>query len=238
VAASLLKDNGYAGWVGKNTYSRTVGSSGCSDYLEKRVVRGIPYLGMGLGAQSFSQSTLAYNLGGVTKRLEQYVKSVELGRVPIQDLYWLSQSGAMGKFCSVSFYFGGISLSAFKANFGVSLYTAFPDKVSFVLDEGLMEYISDGDRLQLTSKGKSYYSGVLALFYAPHVQQQLLGMPGGEFGVMDALNGVTQTKRPYIGVPVSRYEYKPRKRDPRPELSADWANPTATTPNTMPNVGA
>lgn len=256
LAAKLLDDNGYKGWIGKNTYSRTPGSSGCSDYLEKRVVQGIPYLGMGLGAQSFSQSTLAYNLGGVTKRLEQYLKSVELGRVPIQDLYHLSHSGAMGKFCSVSFYFGGISLSAFESNFGVALATAFPDKVAFVLNEGLMERTADGDRLQLTVKGKSHYSGVLALFYAPHVQQHLLEMPGGELDVMDALSSGTVSKRPYVGVPVSRYEYKPRKqdprpmlsgdwatsvsashkRDPRPALSGDWAQPVSTSRDSMPTV--
>merc|ERR1711998_189742 len=191
--------------------------------------------GMGLGAQSFSQSTLAYNLGGVTKRLEQYLKSVELGRVPIQDLYHLSQSGAMGKFCSVSFYFGGISLSAFEANFGIALSAAFPDKVSFALNEGLMERTADGDRLQLTVKGKSHYSGVIALFYAPHVQQHLLEMPGGELDVMDALNDGTASKRPYVGIPVSRYEYKPRKRDPRPTLSGDWAAMSAPR-STQPNV--
>merc|ERR1719384_293633 len=109
-AAQILNENGYVGWTGKNTFSRTPGSSGCSDYLEKRVVDGTPYIGLGLGAQSFSRNTLAYNLGAVTKRMDQYMKSVDLGRVPIQDLYHLSRSGAMGKFCSVSFYFGGISL--------------------------------------------------------------------------------------------------------------------------------
>merc|ERR1711998_819711 len=154
--------------------------------------------GMGLGAQSFSQSTLAYNLGGVTKRLEQYFKSVELGRVPIQDLYHLSQSGAMGKFCSVSFYFGGISLSAFEANFGIALSAAFPDKVSFALNEGLMERTADGDRLQLTVKGKSHYSGVIALFYAPHVQQHLLEMPGGELDVMNAVNDGTANVHTWV----------------------------------------
>jgi len=150
---------------------------------------------------------------------------VELGRVQIQDLYLLSPTGAMGKFCSVSFYFGGISLSAFEANFGVALSSAFPDKVSFALDEGLMEHTADGDRLQLTPKGKSNYSGVLALFYAPHVQQQLLEMPGGEVDVMDTLSSGVANKRPYVGNPASRYEYKPRKRDPRPVLSGDWAMP-------------
>jgi len=99
-AASILNNAGFEGWVGKNTFSRTSGSSGCSDYLEKRVVNGTPYVGMGLGAQSFSHSTLAYNLGAVTKQLSQYTKSVELGRLPIQDLYQLSLSGAMVSFAA------------------------------------------------------------------------------------------------------------------------------------------
>jgi len=236
VAAEILGSAGYKGWIGKNTYSRTPGSSGCSDYLEKRVVDGIPYIGMGLGAQSFSHSTLAYNLGGVTKRLEQYLKSVELGRVPIQDLYHLSHSGAMGKFCSVSFYFGGISLRAFEANFGVSLAAAFPDKVSFALNQGLMEPTADGDRLQLTPKGKSHYSGVLALFYAPHVQQHLLEMPGGEDDVMASLENGVKSKRPYVGIPASRYEYKPQKRDPRPALNDDWAVPLAGSQGQRPTL--
>lgn len=223
MASNILSTAGFHGWVGKNTFSRTPGSSGCSDYLEKRVVEGTPYIGMGLGAQSFSRSTLGYNLGGVTKRLSQYTKSVALGRVPIQDLYHLSRSGAMGKFCSVSFYFGGISLSAFEANFGMSLTDAFPDKVSFVLEEGLME-LMDGDRLQMTSKGKSHYGGVLALFYAPHVQQHLIQLPGGEMRTVED----QVTARPYVGIPASRYEYKPRRAatDPRPLLSGDWATPS------------
>lgn len=123
-AYNILTEAGYDGWTGKNTFSRLPGDSGCSDYLEKRVVNGIPYIGLGLGAQSFSHSTLAYNLGGVTKRLDQYMKSVDLGRIPIQDLYHLSASGAWGKFCSVSFYFGGIDLPSFKSNFGLSLENA------------------------------------------------------------------------------------------------------------------
>lgn len=230
LAASILKTGGYDGWTGKNTYSRTPGSSGCSHYLEKRVVDGIPYIGMGLGAQSFSHSTLAYNLGAVTKRLDQYVRSVELGRIPIQDLYHLSRSGAMGKFCSVSFYFGGISLDAFEANFGLSLTEAFPDKVGYAVSEGLMEYTQHGRRLQMTVKGKAHYSGVLALFYAPHVQQHLLELPGGEADAVAsiAVGASKQKLKPYIGTPASRYEYAP-KRDPRPALPVEWAESQQTT---------
>eukprot|EP00471_Norrisiella_sphaerica_P013025 CAMPEP_0184495846 /NCGR_PEP_ID=MMETSP0113_2-20130426/32489_1 /TAXON_ID=91329 /ORGANISM="Norrisiella sphaerica, Strain BC52" /LENGTH=478 /DNA_ID=CAMNT_0026882221 /DNA_START=63 /DNA_END=1499 /DNA_ORIENTATION=- len=226
-AAKILNNAGYHGWIGKNTFSRTPGNSGCSDYLEKRVVAGIPYIGLGLGSQSFSNYTLAYNLGGVTKRMEQYLKSVELGRLPIQDLYHLSLYSAMGKFCSVSFYFGGINRAHFLRNFGVSLEEAFPDKVKFLLDEGLMEYIDD--RLAMTKIGKAHTSGVIALFYAPHVQKHLIDLPGGEldataYMVKSNYDSSERNPRPYVGNPLPRYERRKfKKRDPRPELSQDWA---------------
>jgi len=225
-AAQVLDAYGFEGWTGKNTYSRLPGDSGCSDYLAKRVEAGIPYIGLGLGAQSFSHNTLSYNLGGVTKRMEQYMKSVDLGRIPVQDLYHLSIEGAMGKFCSVSFYFGGISLPHFLGIFGQTLEEAFPTQVAFAIDEGLMECIHD--RLQMTGKGKLHYGGVLALFYAPHIQGHLLGLPGGESNstaYMSGSNAVPISPTPYVGNPKGRYDKPKRKvkrRDPRPTLDGDW----------------
>lgn len=133
---------------------------------------------MGLGAQSFSQSTLQYGLGSVTKRLGQYLRSVSLDRLPIQDLYHLSRPVAMGKFCSVSFYFGGIDLAAFEELFGASLEAMYPEAVAFVLRHKLMAY--DHGRLQLTTTGKQHYAGTIAQFYSPAVQTHLLTRTGGE----------------------------------------------------------
>jgi len=228
-AGRILDSHGFAGWTGKNTFSRLPGDSGCSDYLEKRVEAGIPYLGYGLGAQSFSHNTLSYNLGGVTKRMEQYMKSVDLGRVPVQDLYHLSMEGAMGKFCSVSFYFGGIDLDHFSGIFGRSLQEAFPSEVDFVVEEGLMEYMG-GRRLQMTKKGKLHYGGVLALFYAPHIQGHLLDLPGGEANSTAYLteSNTCVASKPYVGNPKARYEKKKgKRRDPRPTLDGDWQEPRA-----------
>ena len=36
-ARRILEENGFGGLMGKNTYSRIEGNSGCSDYLDKRV---------------------------------------------------------------------------------------------------------------------------------------------------------------------------------------------------------
>lgn len=184
LAHELLTKNGFCGMTGKNTYSKV--NSGCSDYLDKRVREAVPYLGFGLGAQSFSHFTLAYNLGAVTKSMGQYLKSVELNRLPIQDLYHLPRELAMGKMVSVSFYYGGIDLQAFQNCFGASLETTHAESVRFALDHGLMQYtghcgiLPGNSRLQLTSIGKRHFGGCVALFYSPAVQSYLMSLGGGE----------------------------------------------------------
>lgn len=199
LAHEILTRNGYGGMIGKNTYSKI--NSGCSDYLDKRVRKAVPYLGFGLGAQSFSHHTLAYNLGAVTKTMHQYLKSVELGRLPIQDLYHLPRELAMGKMASVSFYYGGIDLQAFRLCFNIDLEEMFADAVHFVLEHGLMRFTShDGEsagrsRLQLTKLGKRHFGGCVALFYSPAVQEYLMHMSGGELGAGDPLD-VLRTSSP------------------------------------------
>jgi oxygen-independent coproporphyrinogen-3 oxidase len=132
----------------------------------------MPYLGIGLGAQSYSHTTLSYNDGAVGKNLAPYLRSVSHGRLPLQDLYDLPLAHAMAKMCAVSFYFGEIDRRAFSEKFGVDLAEAFPDEVDFVLRRGLMAWTERS--LQLTPEGASSSNGVIALFFAPSVQAYLL----------------------------------------------------------------
>jgi oxygen-independent coproporphyrinogen-3 oxidase len=183
LAKDLLHGAGYAGTPGKNTFSRLAGEAGTSDYLTERVIHGTPYLGLGLGAQSLSPVTLAYNSGAAEKRLDAYRKQVQAGRLPIQDLYHLSLPAAMGKMIAVAFYFGEINLTSFHRKFGLSLEQAYPAEVRFVLDGGWMEYVEARDGagapngskvLRLTEPGVAVYNGVIALFYAGEVKDYLL----------------------------------------------------------------
>jgi oxygen-independent coproporphyrinogen-3 oxidase len=182
-AKELLQSAGYAGTPGKNTFSRLAGDVGTSDYLTERVIHGTPYLGLGLGAQSLSPVTLAYNSGAADKRLDAYRRRVRAGKLPIQDLYHLSLPAAMGKMISVAFYFGEIDLDSFRDKFGLALEQAFPAEVAFVLEKGLMETVGGGGSngradagrvLRLTEAGVRVYNGVIALFYAGAVKQYLL----------------------------------------------------------------
>ena len=84
----------------------------------------------------------------------------------------------MGKMISVSFYFGEINRAAFERKFGLSIEAVFPNEVAFVLERGLMEYTDT--TLRLTPLGAQDYNGVIALFYAPAVQEHLLKLVRGE----------------------------------------------------------
>jgi oxygen-independent coproporphyrinogen-3 oxidase len=175
IAHNLLLAAGYEGAPGKNTYSRIPGDPGTSDYLTERVVKGTPYLGLGLASQTFSPYTLSYNQGAASKSLRPYLEAVAAGRLPLQDLYHLPLEVAMAKMISVSFYFGGIHQEHFRVKFGASLGECFPHEVAFVRECGLMEDV--GPWLRLTPQGVAHFNGVVALFYAGAVKEYLVTLP-------------------------------------------------------------
>jgi coproporphyrinogen III oxidase-like Fe-S oxidoreductase len=172
LAKQMLAAAGYVANPGKNTYSRVAGDVGTSEYLTRRVVEGAPYLGVGLGAQSFSHTTIAYNDGAVGKNLGPYLRSVDAARLPLQDLYDLPRAHMMAKMAAVSFYFGEIDRAAFANKFGVTLEEAFPAELRFVAERGLMH--DSGRALSLTEAGARHFHGVIALFFAPSVQAYLI----------------------------------------------------------------
>jgi coproporphyrinogen III oxidase-like Fe-S oxidoreductase len=172
LAKSMLGDAGFHATAGKTTYSRIAGDVGTSSYLARRVIEGMPYLGLGLGAQSFTHTTISYNDGAVAKNLLPYRRSIAAGRLPVQDLYDLPARQMMGKMCAVSFYFGEIDTAAFRSKFGVPLETVFADAIDFLLRQGLMEWTPRS--LRLTAEGALNGNGVLALFFAPSIQRYLI----------------------------------------------------------------
>lgn len=172
LASRVLADGGYRAPPGKTTYSRDPARSGTSSYLERRVVDGMPYLGLGLGAQSFTHSTLSYNAGAAGKSLRPWSTSLASGRLPLQDLYHLPFAHVAAKMIAVSFYFGAIDKLAFERKLGRGLEEAFEREIDFVLERGLMR--DDGRAVGLTELGVSRVNGVIALFLAPSVQRHLV----------------------------------------------------------------
>ncbi len=174
MARTTLVDAGYHANPGKNAFSRVSGDPGTSAYLTERVVQSTPYLGLGLGAQTFTNSILAYNLGAAGKSLEPYLRAVNAGRLPIQDLYKLPPSEAMAKMIAVSFYFGQINKDAFRDHFAVELGSHFPAEIAYVIDQKLMHW--EGSNLRLTEAGARVFPGVVSLFYSNAVKQHLISL--------------------------------------------------------------
>ncbi|MBN2360269.1 MAG: radical SAM protein [Deltaproteobacteria bacterium] len=171
-AHGYLNAHGYLAPPGKNGYSRVAGDPGTSVYLTERVVRSTPYLGLGLGAQTFGNNLLGYNLGAASKRLDEYVAAARDGELPLQDLYLLTRDEGMAKMAAVSFYFGAIEGRTFEQRFGVPLAARYPREVAFAIERGLMAW--RGDALALTEAGARCFNGVVALFYSDRVKQHLL----------------------------------------------------------------
>lgn len=173
-ARAQLVESGYLANPGKNGFSRLAGDPGTSEYLTSRVEWGTPYLGLGLGAQTFTGGVLAYNLGAASKRPRRYIEAAASGRLPIQDLYQLTPEEGMAKMIAVSFYFGQINRLALRRRFGVELEQVFPGELAFVLSRGLMR--PEDHHLRLTKRGARVVNGVIALFFSPRVKRHLLGL--------------------------------------------------------------
>lgn len=178
LAYDLLTVNGYMANIGKNTFSRIPDNYGTSDYLTRRVIDGTPYLGLGLGAQSFGMNYLSYNEGAANKRLERYREALKEGVLPLQDIYALPQEETIAKMVSVAFYFGFIDSDAFRKRFGVKFEEYFADEIEFVIQKELMKF--EGKRLSLTPRGSDYINGVIPLFYSPRSQKELIRLYEGD----------------------------------------------------------
>ena len=172
LAFKILNENGFKANYGKNTFSRVDGDYGTSDYLTKRVINGMPYVGMGLGAQSFGYDYLAYNEGAASKQINTYRKKIEAGKLPIQDIYRLPLEESIGKMVSVAFYFGFVNFEAFEKRFGIKFCEHFSEEVKFVTENGLMEIKNGG--IYLTERGADYINGVIPLFYSERSKKNLL----------------------------------------------------------------
>ena len=213
LARQLLEAAGYTASPGKNTFThqrvnahaRIPGTQvpgtqvpgtqdvGTSAYLTKRVIEGTPYLGLGLGAQTFTHTTISYNDGSVGKNLAPYLRSVSAGRLPIQDLYDLPRTQMMAKFVAVAFYFGELDRPSFLKKFGVDVDDAFAAEVAWVKARGLMHetrgQFGNSSALSLTAEGGRHFAGVIALFFAPSVQRYLIERDPARATDMDVARG-------------------------------------------------
>jgi len=208
---------------------------GTSDYLTNRVIYGTPYVGLGLGAQSFGMDYLAYNDGAANKQLHKYRQKIENNQFPIQDIYKLPLEESIAKMVSVAFYFGFIDSEAFSQRFGISFWEHFKNEVEFVTQKGLMEI--KGNRLYLTDRGADYINGVIPLFYSNRSKTELSELfnksvkrSDGEEEFLKAYK-IENYERPSLAVDIVVFSLSPKqlsvlmiRRGEHPYMS-QWALP-------------
>ncbi len=175
IAYHLLKEAGFVANVGKNTFSRVEGDLGTSDYLTTRVVNATSYIGMGLGAQSFVGNYLAYNLGCDNHKMDRYFKAIDAGELPINDIANMPLSEVRAKALSVMFYFGFISMNAYKHRFGEDFRKVFADEIDYLIENELMTF-SDEDTFILTEYGAHHIYGIIPLFYSQRSKEEMFDM--------------------------------------------------------------
>lgn len=175
IAYKLLNAAGYIANNGKNTFSKMPGDMGTSSYLTKRVIDATSYVGFGLGAQSFVGNYLSYNLGCVDHKLEKYISAIENGILPINDIAEMPIEEVRAKAISVMFYFGFISMKAYKNRFNEEFREVYKDEITFLENNFLMEFV-DEDTFMLTDYGAAHLYGIIPLFYSKRSIDEMFTM--------------------------------------------------------------
>lgn len=182
LAHRVLTENGFQANVGGNAFCRTEGNSETEDSHTAHVIQGMPYLGLGPGAESFGRNYLAYNEGAANegaagKKLERYEAAVLENRFPFQYVYALPQEESAAKMVSASLSFGVIDTAAFQTRFGLDFQEYFKEEVEFVLRKDFMRY--EKDRLTLTPRGADSINGMIPLFYSERSRNELVRLSEG-----------------------------------------------------------
>ena len=165
IAYKLLREAGYIANNGKNTFSKIPNDMGTSSYLTKRVINATSYIGFGLGAQSFCGNFLAYNFGCVDHKLNKYFETIDNGILPINDIADMPIEEVRAKALSVMFYFGFISMKAYKDRFNEDFKDIYATQIEFLKNHQLMEFV-DEDIFMLTDYGAAHLYGIIPLFYS------------------------------------------------------------------------
>lgn len=156
-----LKQLGYIGKFGQNTFSKRYDDMGVSSYLRHRMLDGWQYKGFGISAQSMSRYGLSYNKGknatGILKLIDNAdsFNSIEHYNLPPVEL--------LAKFIAISGYSGGFSINAANEILGDNFCAVYSDILSHLSSSELITI--DSERIQFTRKGFRNYGAILSLFY-------------------------------------------------------------------------
>ncbi len=161
LAHEFLHEKNYHAPYGSLNYSRHEGETGTSPYFEGRLLRGLPYLGLG----SYSSSLVGSRWWFAPYATSAFISAVDSGDVlPAVDAYDLPPAERMAKSVLAMLNFGMIQRRFFEAQFGMTLDAAFPRALEVATSEGWLE---DHGLFFCVAPGRfSVMPKIRALFYS------------------------------------------------------------------------
>ena len=119
----------------------------------------VPYMGLGPSAHSYMESQRSWNVAS----LDQYIKEIESGRLPVAD----KESLMVEQQRIEAIYLGlrmtrGIDLVFFKKKFGVDFTETFKEVISVLEMDNYIEITKS--RCALTRKGRAFLDSITSLF--------------------------------------------------------------------------
>ncbi len=125
--------------------------------------QGANYLGLGVAAHSrldCDPEMGAYKRFGNTRNLEEYLRSMDLGVIPVEECRAIPNREAEFETLMLGLrVIMGVKEADFLRRHGRTLQEAFGNKISPLVDRGLLEY--DGGCLRLTRRGMDVQNAVL-----------------------------------------------------------------------------
>lgn len=135
-AYAFLQSRGYFARYGSLNFSRHSGESGTSPYFEGRLLRGLPYIGLG----SYASSLLGRHWWFAPYGTAEYVARIEAGDMfSVLDAYDLPAEERMAKSILAMLNFGVIHRDYFQQQFGVTLDSVFLKVLETILERGWLE---------------------------------------------------------------------------------------------------
>lgn len=161
LAYEFLHARGFLAPYGSLNFSRHAGESGTSPYFEGRLLRGLPYVGLG----SYASSLLGRYWWFAPYGTAAYVSAVEAGHtLPVMDAYDLPPEERMAKSVLAMLNFGVIRRDYFQQQFGVTLDSAFSAALDAALEREWL--VDDGINLRVAPGRFAQLPSIRALFYS------------------------------------------------------------------------
>lgn len=157
----IIRDMGYHGRFGQNTFSTAADDCALSSYLKRRMLLNGSYKGFGISAQSKSKVGLSYNFG------KNHVPMNEcIGKKTFEDdadTYILPPEEMLSKYLAICGYHACFNLSIMQEIIGEDPLSRFSDVFDFLFENELIQ--REKSMIHFTRKGFCHYAAILSLFY-------------------------------------------------------------------------